>query len=75
MWSYLVYYKTRPELHRKSIFKLPGGPITCYVVIVFFVGMIYVLSKDEVTEQALMVSPLWLIILAIGYFCFYKKKQ
>ena len=74
LWSYLVYYKTRPELHQKSIFKLPGGPLTCYVVILFFLGMIYVLSKDEVTAQALLVSPLWLVILAVGYFFFYQKK-
>lgn len=74
LWSYLVYYKTRPELHAKSTFKLPGGPLTCYVVITFFIGVIYVLSLQEDTMQALMVSPLWLLILAIGYVCFYKKK-
>jgi D-serine/D-alanine/glycine transporter len=75
LWSYLVYYKTRPELHAKSTFKLPGGPLTCWVVIVFFIGMIYVLSLEPDTMKALMVSPIWLILLAIGYFCFYKPKH
>lgn len=75
MWSYLVYYFKRPELHQKSIFKLPGGPITCYAVIIFFIAMIYVLSEDEITSQALMVSPIWFVILLIGYFGFYKKKH
>ena len=74
LWSYLVYYKTRPELHAKSVFKLPGGPITCYVVIAFFIGVIYVLSLEPDTFRALKVSPIWLVILAIGYFGFYKKK-
>ena len=74
LWSYLVYYKTRPELHAKSTFKLPGGPLTCYVVIAFFIATIYVLSLEADTMKALMVSPIWLIILAIGYFGFYKKK-
>ncbi len=74
IWSYMVYYKTRPELHAKSTFKLPGGLFTCWVVIIFFVGVIYVLSLEADTMKALMVSPIWLIILAIGYFGFYKKK-
>ncbi|OTG85563.1 amino acid transporter [Acinetobacter sp. ANC 4558] len=74
MWSYIVYYKTRPELHAKSIFKLPGGLLTCWVVIIFFIGIIYVLSLEADTFQALKISPIWFVILLIGYFCFYKKK-
>jgi len=74
MWSYIVYYKTRPELHQQSTFKLPGGLFTCYVVIIFFIGVIYALSLEEDTFQALKVSPIWLVILAIGYF-FYNKKN
>ncbi len=75
MWSYIVYYKTRPELHAKSSFKLPGGLFTCAVVIVFFLSMIVVLALEEDTRQALMVSPIWLVILALGYFGFYKPKN
>ena len=75
LWSYLVYYKTRPELHAKSVFKLPGGPVTCYVVIAFFVATIGILALEEDTMKSLMVSPIWLVILAIGYFCFYRKKS
>jgi D-serine/D-alanine/glycine transporter len=74
MWSYIVYYKTRPELHAKSKFKLPGGLVTCWVVIIFFITMIYVLSLEADTFQALKISPIWFIILLICYFCFYKKK-
>ncbi|MFX4307653.1 amino acid permease [Acinetobacter soli] len=74
IWSYMVYYKTRPELHAKSIFKLPGGLFTCWVVIIFFIGMIYVLSLEPDTMKALMVSPIWLVILVIGYFGFYKPR-
>ncbi|WP_326518372.1 amino acid permease [Acinetobacter sp. CAAS 2-6] len=68
MWSYINYRSQRPELHAKSVFKLPGGVFTCWVVILFFVGMIYVLSLEKDTWQALKISPLWLVILAIGYF-------
>jgi D-serine/D-alanine/glycine transporter len=75
MWSYINYRKQRPELHAKSIFKLPGGVFTCWVVIIFFIGMVYVLSLEADTFQALKVSPLWLIILAIGYFFTKSKKS
>ena len=75
IWSYMVYYKTRPELHAKSTFKLPGGLFTCWLVIIFFIGVIYVLSLEADTMKALMVSPIWFIVLAIGYFGFYKPKH
>lgn len=75
MWSYIVYYKTRPELHAKSTFKLPGGLISCWVVIIFFISIIYVLSLEADTMRALMVSPIWLVILIIGYYGFYKPKH
>ncbi|MGI1794856.1 amino acid permease [Acinetobacter variabilis] len=75
IWSYMIYYRTRPELHAKSIFKLPGGLVTCWIVIIFFVGMIGVLSLEDDTRRALMVSPVWFILLIIGYLGFYKQKR
>ena len=73
MWSYINYRKNRPELHEQSIFKLPGGVFTCWVVIIFFLATIYFLALDETTLESLKVSPIWFVILAIGYF-FAKKK-
>jgi len=73
MWSYINYRKNRPELHAQSTFKLPGGVVTCWVVIAFFLATIYFLALDETTLESLKVSPIWFIILAIGYF-FAKKK-
>ena len=75
IWSYIVYYKTRPELHAQSNFKLPGGLVTCWIVIIFFVGMIGVLALEDDTRRALMVSPIWFIILILGYLGFYKQKH
>ncbi|MHA3055016.1 amino acid permease [Acinetobacter sp. ANC 4633] len=74
IWSYINYYKTRPELHQQSKFKLPGGLVTCWVVIIFFICMIYVLSLEPDTLKALKVSPIWFLILLIGYFFFRPKK-
>ncbi|ATO19877.1 amino acid transporter [Acinetobacter sp. LoGeW2-3] len=75
IWSYMIYYRTRPELHAKSVFKLPGGLFTCWIVIIFFVGMIGVLSLEDDTRRALMVSPIWFILLILGYLGFYKQKH
>lgn len=75
IWSYMIYYKTRPELHAKSVFKLPGGLVTCWIVIIFFVAMIGVLALEEDTRRALMVSPIWFVLLVIGYLGFYKQKH
>ena len=74
MWSYINYRKNKPELHTQSTFKLPGGVVTCWVVIIFFLATIYFLALDETTFEALKVSPIWFVILAIGYI-FYKKKD
>ncbi|QIO08347.1 amino acid permease [Acinetobacter lanii] len=74
IWSYMVYYTTRPELHAKSTFKLPGGLVTCWIVIIFFIGTIAILALKADTFKALKVSPIWFIILMIGYYGFYKKR-
>ena len=73
MWSYINYRKNRPELHAQSTFKLPGGVVTGWVVIAFFLATIFFLALDETTLESLKVSPIWFVILAIGYF-FAKKK-
>lgn len=74
MWSYINYRRHRTALAAQSTFKLPGGLLTCWLVIVFFVGMIYVLSLEADTFKALKVSPIWLVVLLIGYFGFYKPR-
>lgn len=74
MWSYINYRRHRTALAAQSTFKLPGGLLTCWLVILFFVGMIYVLSLEADTFKALKVSPIWLVVLLIGYFGFYKPR-
>lgn len=72
MFSYLRYHKTRPEMHAKSTFKLPGGVVTCWIVIAFYFATLYILALEADTLKALEFSPLWLVVLVIGYFGFYK---
>ncbi|MCG2575005.1 amino acid permease [Acinetobacter sp. ME22] len=73
MVNYIQYRKQRPELHEKSTFKMPGGVFMSYVVIVFFIFTIGILVLEPDTRQSLLISPLWLLILGIGYM--FKKKK
>ncbi|OMB99454.1 D-serine/D-alanine/glycine transporter [Mycobacterium sp. NS-7484] len=65
--SYLVYRKRRPHLHETSKFKMPGGVAMCYVVLGFFVFLIVAFTLKEDTRQALLVTPIWFIVLAVAW--------
>ncbi|AST19762.1 D-serine/D-alanine/glycine transporter [Corynebacterium glutamicum] len=65
--AYIVYRRNSPELHKKSIFKMPGGVVMAVVVLVFFAAMLVVLSLEPDTRAALIATPVWFIILGIGW--------
>ncbi|MFS2224885.1 D-serine/D-alanine/glycine transporter [Pantoea sp. B65] len=71
--SYLVYRKQRPQLHAESIYKMPLGKLMCWVCMAFFVFVLVLLTLEEDTRQALMVTPLWFVLLAIGWFMRSRK--
>lgn len=66
--AYIVYRRRTPQLHEQSIFKMPGGVAMAYVVLVFFAAMLVVLSLEPDTRSALIATPVWFILLAIGWF-------
>lgn len=65
--SYLVYRRERPHLHATSKFRMPGGVIMAWVVLVFFASMLVVLSLQPDTRAALMVTPIWFAVLGVAY--------
>ncbi|MCV7064684.1 D-serine/D-alanine/glycine transporter [Mycolicibacterium houstonense] len=65
--SYLTYRKRRPELHEASKFKMPGGVVMCYVVLAFFVFLVWAFTQKQDTLQALLVTPVWFIVLGIAW--------
>jgi len=71
--SYLAYRKKFPEKHQHSSFKMPGGVVMCWVVLAFFAFIIVLLTLQPDTRQALSVTPLWFVLLAIGWF--FKRKS
>lgn len=75
MVCYIRYRKLRPELHAKSNFKMPGGVGMSYVVLAFLLFALVILSLEPDTLKALMISPLWLILLAITYRVLYIPRM
>lgn len=71
--AYLAYRRKRPERHAASKFKLPGGEAMCYVVLAFFAFVIVLLTLQPDTRQALLASPVWFLILGVGYL--FKRKR
>ncbi|MGD8203752.1 D-serine/D-alanine/glycine transporter [Pantoea sp. FN0305] len=71
--SYLAYRKKYPQRHQQSRFKMPLGKLMCWVCMAFFVFVIVLLTLQEDTRQALMVTPLWFILLGIGWWLRSRK--
>lgn len=63
---YIAYRKKRPEEHEKSIYKMPGGITMCYVVLAFFAFVVVLLMFEEDTLHALLLTPIWFIVLWIA---------
>ncbi len=71
--SYMVYRKQRPHLHEKSIYKMPFGKLMCWVCLAFFAFVIVLLTLEADTRQALMVTPIWFVILGLGWMFIRKR--
>ncbi|WP_367680715.1 D-serine/D-alanine/glycine transporter [Candidatus Fukatsuia anoeciicola] len=72
--SYLVYRKKHPELHGRSTYKMPAGILMSVVCLIFFAFILILLAFETHTRQALMVTPLWFIILSAAYWLLQKYK-
>ena len=73
--SYMVYRKQRPHLHEKSIYKMPFGKLMCWVCLAFFAFVIVLLTLEADTRQALMVTPLWFVILGLGWMFIRNRRR
>ena len=71
--SYLAYRKKYPQRHAESSYKMPLGKIMCWVCIAFFAFVLVLLTLETDTRQALMVTPLWFLMLACGWFLRRRK--
>lgn len=60
--THLKYLKAQP---RRRQFKMPGAPLTDYLIFLFLFGILGVLCLDHQTLIALILTIIWFIILAI----------
>ncbi len=73
--SYLVYRKRRPQAHDKSIFKMPGGLVMPWIVMAFFAFLLWAFTQDADTRAGLIATPIWFILVGIGYLLLRKNPQ
>lgn len=65
--SYLAYRKKHPERHARSTFRMPGGVVMVWVVLAFFAFLIWALTQEPDTLHALLVTPVWFVILGVAW--------
>lgn len=70
---HLKYRKTNPKLAAKNKFKMPLYPISNYLILAFIAFVIVVLAVNKDTRVAILVTPLWFVMLLIIYNIREKK--
>ncbi len=82
VWTWIMIVYTHLKYHqqvkagkiKRSHFRMPGAPFTNWLVLLFLVFVIIFLWFDPDTRIALIVGPIWFLILGISYQ-FVKKTQ
>ncbi|MEC1522738.1 amino acid permease [Neobacillus niacini] len=64
---HIKYKKTQPQLHAKSTFKAPFTPFMNYAVLTLFALVLIIMLVAEETRPALLLTPLWFILLFMLY--------
>ncbi len=72
--SHIKYVKTRPDLRAKSTFKAPLTPAINYVILGMFAFILIVMLIAAETRLAMLLTPLWFILLVILYNFQRRKK-
>jgi len=64
---HLKYRQTNPAAAKNNSFRMPLYPIINYVILAFFAFVLIVLALNEETRVALIVTPVWFLLLAVLY--------
>lgn len=65
--AYFQYRKKFPQKHECSIFKMPGGIISCWVSIVFIFFTLLTLTIQFDTRLALYIGFFWFVFISFCY--------
>ena len=71
--SYIRYHKRNPEKHQASQFRMPLPKFTPWMVLAFFAFIVVALAMGESTRIALVLVPLWFVVLTICWNITKKK--
>ncbi|MEO8747253.1 MAG: D-serine/D-alanine/glycine transporter [Rhodanobacter sp.] len=65
--AYIAYRRKRPQQHHVSKYQMPGGVWMAYACLAFFAFVVFLLTLQADTREALLASPVWFGLLALGY--------
>lgn len=65
--SHIIYKRKKRALHEASSFKAPFTPFVNYLVLAFFAFLLVVMFISEATRTALLLTPIWFILLTFIY--------
>ena len=71
MAAHIVYRKKNKQ--NLGDFRMPGYPVTSWLTIAFYIGILILLFFIDSTQLALIISILFVIFLAISYSFVQKK--
>lgn len=64
---HLKYRKSNPRVAAKSKFRMPLYPVANYVILAFLAFVLVTLALNSETRIALLVTPVWFILLIFIY--------
>ncbi|RRJ62812.1 amino acid permease [Paenibacillus oralis] len=70
---HIKYKKTQPQLQAKSKFKAPFTPFINYAVLTLFAIILVIMLVAKETRLALLLTPLWFILLFVLYYSNRRK--
>lgn len=73
--AYIKYRKTRPHLHERSIYKLPGGLPMVWICLAFLAFVLVLFWRDADTRLGLMYMPLWFAACTVLYWVLYRRRN
>ncbi|MFX4308289.1 amino acid permease [Acinetobacter soli] len=74
-WTHLKFRKAMQQRHHQTTFQSIMSPWSNYLTISFIFGILIIMSITPDMRLAVMLVPIWLIVLAVVYQLKYRKKD
>ncbi|MEQ1245701.1 amino acid permease [Acinetobacter soli] len=74
-WTHLKFRKAMQQRHHQTTFRSIMSPWSNYLTIAFIFGILIIMSITPDMRLAVMLVPIWLIVLAVVYQLKYRKKD